>query len=126
MAERAVITAIILMIVLSICMYLTECFVPIGKNMDFRDTCRSYLMKMEYKSGLAEEDRQSLVASLEKMGFCDISVSAPNASKAGTVMTLDVYAVYRHSMLSNIFNRTEREYSMMYTRKAIARKVVNR
>ena len=126
MAERAVVTAVILLIVLSICLYITESFVPIGKNLDFRDVCRGYLMKMEYCSGLSESDCISLEEDLENLGLEDVMVSAPSSSKAGTVMTLDISAKLKRETLVGIFRRTIKEYEMVYIRKAIARKVVNR
>lgn len=126
MAERAVVTAVILLIVLSLCLYITESFVPIGKNLDFRDVCRGYLMKMEYCSGLSESDCISLENELERLGFEDVMVSAPASSKAGDVMTLDISVKLKRETLAGIFRRSMKEYEMVYTRKAIARKVVNR
>lgn len=126
MAERAVVTAVLMIMVLSICLYLTENFIPIGKNMDFRDICRSYLMKMEYCSGLDESDCRSLRETLEDIGFTDVSITAPNSAKAGTIMSLDVSAVFSYAGLSGIFSRSETEYEMNYIRKAVARKVINR
>ncbi|MFO7612240.1 MAG: hypothetical protein R6W99_07140 [Clostridia bacterium] len=125
MAERAVVTAILLMIVLSICLYITESFIPIGKNMDFRDVCRSYLMRMEYCSGLGQEDLNSLEDRLEDLGFSGISVLAPETAKAGSEMILDVTAVYSHMSPVYIFRRISREYEMRYSRTAIARKIIN-
>lgn len=126
MAERAVVTAIILLIVLSICLYMMESFVPIGKNLDFRDVCRGYLMKMEYCSGLDESACTSFESDLEKIGFIEVEVSAPASAKAGTVMTMDVSATLRRYSIAGIFKRNIREYEMFYSRKAVARKVVNR
>ena len=126
MAERAVVTAIILLIVLSICLYITESFIPIGKNLDFRDVCRSYLMKLEYNSGLDETACRSLTEELERIGFDDVEVIAPASSKAGSVMTLEVSAILRRDSIAGIFKRILKEYEMKYSRKAVARKVVNR
>ncbi|MBN2557336.1 MAG: hypothetical protein JXB33_01130 [Clostridia bacterium] len=125
MAERAVVTAILLMIVLSICLYITESFIPIGKNMDFRDVCRSYLMKMEYCSGLGPEDLNALEERLEDLGFSGITVYAPESAKAGSEMILDVAAVYSHMSPVYIFRRIAREYEMRYSRTAIARRIMN-
>ena len=126
MAERALVSAVLLVIVMSICLYMTECFVPIGRNMDFRDTCRDYLMRMEYNSGLGSSDCNELEDELEAMGFSDISITAPASAKAGSVMTLEVSVVYTQSGLFGILERTTRDYAMSYERKAVARKVVNR
>lgn len=126
MAERAVVTAVILLIVLSLCLYITESFVPIGKNLDFRDVCRGYLMKMEYCSGLSESDCISLENDLERLGFEDVMVSAPASSKAGDIMKLDISVKLKRETLAGIFRRSMKEYEMVYIRKAIARKVVNR
>ena len=126
MAERAVVTAIIFLIVLSLCLYITENFIPIGKNMDFRDICRGYLMKMEYCSGLSASACSALVTELENQGFEDVAVSAPSSAKAGTVMTLNVIATVKRDSIAGIFKRLPKEYEMAYSRKAIARKVVNR
>ena len=126
MAERAVVTAVILLIVLSICLYITESFVPIGKNLDFRDVCRGYLMKMEYNSGLGVSDCSDLQDELEDLGFEDICISAPVSAKAGTVMALDVSVTLKQEMLAGIFKRITRDFQMVYSRKALARKVVNR
>jgi hypothetical protein len=126
MAERAVVAAVILLIVMSLCVYMTESFIPIGKNLDFRDICRSYLMKMEYCSGLSQSDCMDLESALENLGFGDITVSAPASAKAGTVMHLLVAAELTRDGFSGIFQRKEKTYEMSYSRKAIARKVVNR
>lgn len=126
MAERAVVTAIILLIVLSLCLYITESFVPIGKNLEFRDVCRGYLMKMEYNSGLGVSDCVALEGELENLGFENISISAPASAKAGTVMMLDVSVVLKWEGMTGIFKRSTRMYEMIYSRKALARKVVNR
>lgn len=126
MAERAVVTAVILLIVLSICLYMMECFVPIGKNLDFRDVCRGYLMKMEYCSGLSESACISLQSDLENIGFEDVDVSAPASAKAGTVMTMNISATLKRYSIAGVFKRNIREYEMFYSRKAVARKVVNR
>jgi hypothetical protein len=126
MAERALISAVLLVIVMSICLYMTECFVPIGRNMDFRDTCRDYLMRMEYNSGLGSSDCRELEDELKNMGFSDISITAPVSAKAGSVMTLSVNVIYTQSGLFGILERTTRDYAMNYERKAVARKVVNR
>ena len=126
MAERALITAVLLMVVISLCLYVTENFIPIGKNLDFRDVCRSYLMRMEYKSGLSTGDREALKSRLEAIGFEDVEVAAPASAKAGTVMNLEVSAVFRYETLAGIFVRGERSYGMSYKRAAVARKVINR
>ena len=126
MAERAVVAAIILLIVLSICLYVTESFIPIGKNLDFRDICRGYLMKMEYCSGLSETACRTLESDLENLGFENVSISAPMSAKAGSVMSLNVTATLKRESIAGIFRRIPKEYEMGYSRKAIARKVVNR
>jgi hypothetical protein len=126
MAERALISAILLVMVISICLYMTEMFIPIGRNMDFRDVCREYLMRMEYNSGLSQVEMDSLESDLEAAGFADIEVSAPSSAKAGSVMMLSVEADYTHRGLLGLFRRIERKYEMSYIRNAIARKVSNR
>ncbi len=126
MAERAVVTAVILLIVLSVCLYMMESFIPIGKNLDFRDVCRGYLMKMEYCSGLSESACLSLGSELESIGFEDVEVSAPASAKAGTVMTLNVSVILKRYSIAGVFKRKIKEYEMFYSRKAVARKVVNR
>lgn len=126
MAERALVSAVLLVIVMSICLYMTECFIPIGKNMDFRDTCRDYLIRMEYNSGLGDDDFAELEDDLRNIGLTDVNITAPTSAKAGTVMTLSVEAVYTQFSLLGIFNRIARDYEMGYERKAVARRVVNR
>lgn len=83
-------------------------------------------MKMEYCSGLSESGCMSLETELENIGFEDVEVSAPSSAKAGSVMTLDVSATLRRNSIVGIFKRSIREYEMYYSRKAVARKVVNR
>lgn len=126
MAERAVVTAIILLITLSLCLYMVEVFVPIGKNMDFRDICRNYLMRMEYCSGLSEEDLFQLRHKLEKAGFCEVIVIAPNSAKAGEDIRIYVEVVYLRNSLVNIFDRKEKRHKMTYDRTAVARRILNR
>ncbi len=126
MAERAVVAAVILLIVLSICLYVTESFIPLGKNLDFRDVCRGYLMKMEYCSGLSESACIALEDDLESLGFENICINAPMSAKAGTVMSLNISATFKRDSIVGIFRRVQKEYEMSYSRKALARKVVNR
>ncbi|HPJ20803.1 MAG TPA: hypothetical protein PLP30_00915 [Clostridia bacterium] len=94
--------------------------------MDFRDTCRDYLMRMEYNSGLGSSACNELRTELESMGFSEISISAPASAKAGSVMTLSVSVVYTQNGLFGILQRTGRDYEMSYERNTVARKVVNR
>lgn len=126
MAERAVVAAIILLITISICLFVTESFIPLGKNLDFRDVCRGYLMKMEYNSGLCQNDCQALESELERIGFYDIEINAPASAKAGTVMSLNVNVTFIVESITGIFSRREKEYEMAYSRNVLARKVVNR
>jgi|GEM_PF-567289 len=126
MAERALVSAVLLVIVMCLCLYMAESFVPIGRNMDFRDICRGYLMRMEYDSGLDSSDIDGLETDLESIGFKDINITAPGSAKAGTIMTLRVSAVYSRPVLTGIFSRVSRDYEMVYERRAVARKVVNR
>lgn len=120
------VAAVILLIVLSICLSVTESFIPIGKNLDFRDICRGYLMKMEYCSGLSEAACRTLESDLENLGFENVSISAPMSAKAGSVMSLKVTVTLKRDSIAGIFRRIQKEYEMSYIRKAIARKVVNR
>lgn len=126
MAERAVVTAVILLVTICICLYMVEVFVPIGKNMDFRDICRNYLMKMEYCSGLSRDDLSALKDRLEESGFCNVTATAPGSAKAGERISLHVRAEYIRDGLSGIFKREPTAHSMTYERTTVARKVINR
>ena len=83
-------------------------------------------MKMEYCSGLSESACISLQSDLENIGFEDVDVSAPASAKAGTVMTMNISATLKRYSIAGVFKRNIREYEMFYSRKAVARKVVNR
>ncbi|MFO7636801.1 MAG: hypothetical protein R6W96_05800 [Clostridia bacterium] len=125
MAERLAVTLVIFTVVLGICLYIFEMFVPLSKNMDFRDACRVYLVRMEQNSGLLDDDMAALASRLETMGFEDVGVTAPSHAKVGEVMTLKVNATFRMQVMSGILARGMKEYAMEYARDVVSRRVFN-
>lgn len=123
-AERCVVTLILILMLLGICLYLFEMFIPLSKNMDFRDACRSTLIKMEQNAGLRDQDIQFLVNTLEAQGFQKVTVMAPSHAKAGEIMTLTVRGVFRMNVITGVLRRGDREFFMEYTRQAVSRRVI--
>ena len=125
MAERSAVTLILAVLLLCICMFIFEMFIPVSKNMDFRDVCRAYLVKMEQNSGLGHTETESLKSKLESMGFSEVYVTAPLSAKAGEIICLRVQAVYNLDILSGILLRSMKQYHMEYEREVVSRRVIN-
>ena len=125
MGERVVVSVVILIIAMFLVVYMIEIFIPLSVNLDFRDMCRNYLMKMEFDSELSNMDISDFKEQLQEKGFTDILIEAPNTSKFGESMELKVSASYRIKTIVNIFIREQKEYIMRYKRFTIARKAIN-
>ncbi len=125
MGERVVVTAIILVITLFLVVFMVEMFVPISANMEFKDVCRNFLVKMEIQSGLDSSDYALLTERLTAIGFHDISISAPLSAKFGSEMELHITAIFSFSSIHRLFSREEKGFEMEYIKIAVARKVIH-
>jgi len=125
MGERVVVSVVILIIVMFLVIFMIEMFIPLSANLDFRDICRNYLMKMEFNSGLSNADIGNLEQELQKNHFEDIQIIAPNTCKFGEEMELKIYVSYSMKTITALFTRTNKKFFMEYQRKVIARKVIN-
>jgi len=125
MGERIIVSVVIMIIAMFLIVYMIEIFVPLAVNLDFRDMCRNYLMKMEFNSGLSNTDINNFTESLTKKGFSNIMIDAPSYCKFGTSMQLKVKVVYKINTIINIFIREKQNYIMNYNRTTIARRIIN-
>lgn len=120
-----VVTAIILVITLFLVVFMVEMFVPISANMEFKDVCRNFLMKMEIQSGFNSSDYALLTERLTSIGFHDISISAPSSAKFGSEMELHITAVFSFNSIQRLFSREEKGFEMEFIKSAVARKVIH-
>lgn len=125
MGARAAVGGVLVIITMFIVVFMIETFVPISANIDFKDICRGYLIKMEYYSGLSSDDIYSLKDDLEKEGFTDVNIMAPYNAKGGDTIQLIVEGTYTHNSIVALFKRGERSYNMVYKRQVIARRIIN-
>ncbi len=119
------VTAIILVITLFLVVFMVEMFVPISANLEFKDICRNFLVKMEMQSGFDTSDYALLTERLTAKGFHDISISAPSSAKFGSEMELHITAVFSFSTINRLFSREEKEFEMVFIKSAVARKVIH-
>lgn len=125
MGERVVVSAVILVMTMVLVIFMVEMFLPLSANLEFRDICRNYLMKMEFNGGLKSDDVSELNNMLADKEFTDITIIAPVKAKFGDAMELFISVKYTINSISSIFSRGNREYMMEYRRATVARKAIN-
>ena len=125
MPSRVIVTGLILIIIVAMLVFTVEFFLPLSIKGDMNILCRRTLLKMETAGGLAENDRQELVAELQSKGFSDISASGTQSAKQGEILNLRVEVQYDYNRLTMLFSREVHSLLMIYDKSSLSRKVVN-
>ena len=125
MPVKAVVFAILMVIMICIAVSLVEMVIPLSARAEMNTQCRRTLLNMEVQGGLTSDEKTSLEKILNEVGFSSISISGTETAKFGDEMFLKVEAKYCYSRLMGLFSRNETEQKMMYERISVSRKVVN-
>lgn len=125
MPSRVLVTGIVLIIIVTILVFTIEFFLPLSLKGDMNILCRSTLLKMETAGGLSENDMLELQASLQNIGFTNISVAGTQNAKQGELLNLHVEAEYTGSRLTSLLSRKNMTQLMVYDKSSLSRKVVN-
>jgi len=125
MAERAILFAIMLVILVVFLVVLVEHFEPLSAKADMNAYCRNAMIKMEIEGGLKNNICSELEAALAARGFTNIVINAPVSVPYGERMTLSVQASYTYSKLTGVFTRENVTQEMSYVKTTTSRKVIN-
>ena len=125
MSVKAVVTAISILIMLLVTVFIIEVAVPITVRANMNTCCRGALLSMEINGGLLQQRKISLEIALAEMGFTDISITGTSSAKQGDELRLRVEGTYSYSHLLGLFTRETVNQVMIYERMSISRKVVN-
>lgn len=125
MSVRAVVSAITILIMLLITVFIIEIAVPLSVRSNMNTRCRGTLLSMEINGGLIQQQKISLEIALTEMGFTDISITGTNMAKHGEELRLRVEGTYLYSHLLGLFKREMVSQVMIYERMSVSRKVVN-
>jgi len=125
MSVKAVVTAISIVIMLLVTVFIIEIAVPLTVRANMNTRCRGTLLSMEINGGLIQQQKISLEIALAELGFTDISITGTNMAKHGDELHLRVEGTYMYSHLMGLFTRGMVSQVMIYERMSISRKVVN-
>ncbi|MGI6776690.1 MAG: hypothetical protein ACOX7R_01275 [Acetivibrionales bacterium] len=125
MAAKVVIFGILFVVMMGMLVFSVEFFIPLSAKSDMNVCCRRALLAMELESGLTYRTEQKLKSDLEKIGFINVVVDGASYAKQGEEIRLVVEADYKYSKLEGMFIRKDCLQHMVYSKTAIARKVVN-
>lgn len=125
MPVKAIVTAILLIIMVSLLVNFTEYFLPLSVKADFDMLCRSTLLKMENNGGLSPSDEEMLEEELRKMGLTDVDADGKKSVGMGETLRLYVKGDYTYSKMVSLFRREDVTVRMEYDESTISRKVVN-
>ncbi len=125
MPVKAVVFALVIIMLLSITVLLVELFVPLSAKLDMNMYCRETIIKMEIDGGITADNTAGLRERLEGRGFVNIQISGTEGAMQGDNLILHVEAEYCHNSLTGIFTRNLTHYRMVCEKYASVRKVIN-
>ncbi len=125
MPVKAVIFALVIVMLLSITVLLVEFFVPLSAKIDLNMYCRETIIKMEINGGITADDADRLKQRLKDRGFVNIQISGTEGARQGDDLVLHVEAEFCHNSISGIFTRDLTCYRMVCDKYASVRKVIN-
>jgi hypothetical protein len=123
MAERIIVSVVVLMMILCIFVSIVDVLALISKNLEFRDICRSYMIIAEQDSGLSGSSREDLINDLLGRGFTDIAIDIPYSVKYGSIYSYTVTAHYSINTIADLFTRADEQHVMRYEQKLTARRI---
>jgi len=125
MPVKAIVTAVLLIIMVTLLVHFTEYFIPLSVKADMDMLCRSVLLKMENNGGLSPSDKEMLREELEKRGLIVADVDGTPHASMGETLRLYVAGDYTYSKMVSLFRRKDVSVRMIYDKSTISRKVIN-
>ncbi|MFA7672428.1 MAG: hypothetical protein WCY62_01065 [Clostridia bacterium] len=123
MAERIIVSVVVLMLILCIFVSIVDVLALISKNLEFRDICRTYMIITEQDSGLSGSYRENLENDLLSCGFSDIVINIPYSIRYGSVFSFTVSAYYSINTITDLFVRSDEQHIMRYDQLLTARRI---
>lgn len=123
MAEKIIVSVIIMLVMLCLFVYCVDVLAVISKNMEFYDICRGYMHIAEQNSGLNEYYSLLLVQELGRIGFENVTVQAPVAAMYGSTFALKIGVSYRLNTIDGLFKTSIQEYKMNFKQNVTARRI---
>ncbi|NLC68277.1 MAG: hypothetical protein GX754_05725 [Clostridiaceae bacterium] len=125
MPSRAVVFGICIVILTALLVSMVEFFLPVSAKFEMNALCRKTLLKMELEGGITTGMRDELEEALLARGFRNIVIDGTVNAKYGDEISLWVESYYVYDKINNLFSRGETGQRMVYSKKSIARKVIN-
>lgn len=125
MIDKAIVSAISMVFLLVLFLCLMGMMLTFVKKIDFDQVCRTALYEMDLAGGLTEMKRQELITDLERSGYMNISIEAPDEVQYGEWISLKVNAVIRTTVGGNLFQDEEGMLYFSYDQRIVSRKIHN-
>lgn len=125
MPSKAIVFGISIVFLTALFVSMVEFFLPISAKFEMNAICRKTLLKMELEGGITIDMKNELETDLRERGFREIAVDGTEDAKYGEEISLWVEAFYVYSRIKNLFSREETGQRMVYSKKSIARRVLN-
>lgn len=124
--DQTVVMGVALVILLALFVTAFDYVIPMILKFEFDTICRKYVLLSESQNGLYTVDYQKFILEIEQLGLADhqIEYGKVGEIKRGEVHVFTVESIYRHTRLSSIFKRTEKELEFIFKQDYIARKIV--
>lgn len=124
--DQTVVMGVALVILLALFVMAFDYVIPMILKFEFDTICRKYVLLSESQNGLSAEDYQKFILEIEELGLDDhqIEYGKVGEVKRGEIHVFTVEGIYRHTRLSSIFNRTEKEIKFIFRQDYLARKIV--
>lgn len=124
-----VVSGLCILIILAVVVKSIECFIPINKYFDMKETCRYTLYAMSLEGGLSSSDRTELISELKKEGLTNVKIVYPVDGTAQVKLDGDlklrVEAEYIYSTLTGFLSRSDVTQRMVYDKTIKQKKLVN-
>lgn len=125
MIDKAIVFVASMVLMILIFINIIGMMLSFVQKMNFDQICRSELMGIDLAGGLTEDKEQEFCTSLERAGYRDILVEAPEEVQYGDWIILKVCAGIPKNRWSNLFKKEEAMFYFSYERKIVSRNIHN-
>lgn len=95
----------------------TEYSLPFFQRIKFDNVCNKYLSIIQSEGGLSEADRNELVDELNKIGFKNVSITAPMKATWNTEVILKIEADYTFKTTKGDMTKEDKTIRATYENK---------
>lgn len=95
----------------------TEYSLPFFQRIKFDNVCNKYLSIIQSEGGLSEADRNELVDELNKIGFKNVSITAPTKATWNTEVILKIEADYTFKTTKGDMKKEDKTIRATYENK---------